>query len=398
MANTPVNFACSPGDGSIGVTVGLEVMLREGLFKDTSVGLITNHTGLSRDLVSNVDLMLDAGYRIKALFSPEHGLFGYHADGASVSGHRDPRTGLPVYSLYGDTQAPTGEMLRGIDVVIFDIQDIGARYYTYISTMILALEECSKRGIPLVVLDRPNPLGGEVVEGNVPGEKWLSFVGAHPIPQRHGMTVGEIAAMVARERGFEDPVVVPVEGWKRRMYFPETGLQWVPTSPNVPTFDTAVVYPGTCLLEGTTVSEGRGTTWPFQYIGAPWVDGHALASRLKELNIPGVLFRPVYFRPAFGKWCGEVAGGVAIHVVNAREVRPVELGVRILFALRDLYPDHFQFRPPSANGAYFFDLLAGGPDLRSSLEKGDSPDDILREWDGQARAFVQRRRQYLIYD
>lgn len=372
-------------------------MLREGLFRGASLGVVTNHTGVSRDLVSNVELMLQAGYRVKALFSPEHGIFGCLPDGVSVPVHRDPDTGIPVYSLYGDTLSPTEEMLEGIDVLLFDIQDIGARYYTYVSTMILAVEACSKHSLPFVVLDRPNPLGGEQVEGNVPEERWLSFVGAAPVPQRHGMTVAEIATMVARERGLEMPVVVPMEGWTRSMYFPETGLLWVPPSPNAPSFDMAVVYPGTCLLEGTNVSEGRGTTCPFQFIGAPWLDGGSLASYLRHLGLPGVLFRPVRFRPASGKWSGEVVGGVSIHVSNPREVRPVELGVRLLFALRDLFPERFAVTPPSANGACFMDLLAGGPELRRTLESGGPPDRMLETWEEESRAFLERRRPYLIY-
>lgn len=367
------------------------------MFRDRSVGLVTNHTGVNRRLVSNVELLLKAGYRLKAIFSPEHGLFGYQPDGASVSGHTDPRSGVPVYSLYGNVQAPIAEMLDGLDVVVFDIQDIGARYYTYLSTMILTMEACARLSLPFAVLDRPNPVGGEAVEGNVPDEEWFSFVGAYSLPQRHGMTLGEVALMVAAERGWPRPSVVRMEGWKREMYFPDTGLLWVPPSPNASSFDMAMVYPGTCLLEGTNVSEGRGTTWPFQYVGAPWVDPWRLSSRLNAMELPGVLFRPVYFRPAFGKWAQELVAGVAIHVADVSRVRPVALGVRLLFALRQLFPENFAFRPPSPGGKHFLDLLAGGPDLRLALEAGEPPEAVLTSWQKQSRAFEDRRRSYLLY-
>ncbi|HHW18495.1 MAG TPA: DUF1343 domain-containing protein [Firmicutes bacterium] len=380
------------------VIPGLEVLLRDGLFKGKKLGLVTNHTGVDFELNQNVDLLLKQGYRVTTLFSPEHGLYGDHPDGHLVEGHRDKTTGIYVHSLYGATQRPTRDMLKDVDILVYDIQDIGSRYYTYTSTMLLCMEAASSYGIPFVILDRPNPLGGLEVEGNVTHPEWISLVAGARVAIRHGMTVGEIAMMVASEKGIETPKVIKMEGWTRDMYFQDTGIPWVPTSPNAPTMDMAILYPGTCLVEGTNLSEGRGTSLPFQVIGAPWVDGRRLAEALRREKLPGIAVRPVFFRPAFSKWTGEVCEGVQVHVIDPKKARPVELGVRILFTVRDLFPDDFRLRAPGATGRYFIDLLGGGPDLSEALQKDESPDNLLESWRSQAEEFAKRRRDFLIYD
>jgi uncharacterized protein YbbC (DUF1343 family) len=260
------------------VLTGLEVMIQNRSYIDKKIGLITNHTGVSPELDQNIDLMLKDGYKIAALFCPEHGLFGDYPDGEYVEHSAYPGTGIPIYSLFGDTQKPTRDMLENIDVLVFDIQDIGARYYTYMSTMLLSMEEASDKDIEFVVLDRPNPIGGTAVEGNVTKPSWISPVAYAHIAIRHGMTPGEIAMFVAAQKGLPEPTIVPLKNWSRRMHFQDTGLPWVPTSPSAPSIEMALLYPGTCLLEGTNVSEGRGTSVPFQVLGAPWIDGPELAS------------------------------------------------------------------------------------------------------------------------
>lgn len=376
---------------------GLEVLISEGLLQKKRIGLITNHTGVNHELRQNIHLLLEKGYKITALFSPEHGLYGDHADGEAVDGHRDKATGIPVFSLYGATQKPQEEHLQNVDVLVFDIQDIGARYYTYLSTMILSMEQAAAFHIPFVVLDRPNPIGGVDVEGNVTQDDWISFVAGAKVAIRHGMTLGEIARMVAKEKNLPEPQVIKAVGWKREMYFQETGFPWVPTSPNAPSMEMAILYPGMCLIEGTNLSEGRGTSTPFQVVGAPWVDGDRLAEAVRKMNLPGILVRPVFFRPSFSNWAGNVVSGIQIHIINQKEVRPCELGVRILFAIRDLFPDKFALRPPGPSGKRFIDLLAGGQDLGKALEGASSPEELLHSWRKQSEEFKEARKEFLLY-
>lgn len=378
------------------VKSGLEVAVGKGLLKGKRIGLITNHTGVDSSLTQNLDLMLQNGLHVGALFSPEHGFYGDYPDAIPIEGHAH-ETGIPIYSLYGKNLAPEDYMLENLDALVFDIQDIGARYYTYVATMLLAMEKASARGIPFYVLDRPNPIGGIKVEGGLTREGWSSFVGYASVAIRHGMTAGEIALMEAARRGWPEPAVVPAEGWRRDMYFQDTGLPWVPTSPNAPSLEMALAYPGTCLIEGTNLSEGRGTALPFQVFGAPWVDGRKLASALNSLNIPGARFRPVVFRPSCDKWSGEVCRGVQIHVLDRESFCPVCTGVKILFVLRDTHPGKFSLRNPDSEGRYFLDLLAGGPELRVFLQSQNGPDELLEKWNEEAGEFAQARREFLIY-
>lgn len=401
---------------------GLEIMLEEGLYKEKAIGLITNHTGLTRDLTQNYEVMFQEGYRIGALFSPEHGIRGSAAEGAKVGDEVEPRTGIPVYSLYGESRVPPAEVLERLDVLMFDIQDIGARYYTYPSTMLRAMEAAADAGIPFVVLDRPNPIGGAAVEGNVPSPQDLSFVCYAPVAIRHGMTIGEIALMEADRLGLPEPQVVKAEGWRRDMFYDDTGIgPWVPPSPAASTLDMALLYPGTCLLEGTNLSEGRGTSSPFEVVGAPYIDPYPLTEALGKAGLPGVLIRPTYFTPWHWKHVGKPCGGVQFHVVDKRAVRPVELGIRLLFTVRDLFPgfalrEHFpeggqdvtgeqrsvhaEPDEASAGGSGrkdYIDLLAGGSELKEALMTQDSPDGLIEKWREEASQFERQRKAYLLY-
>ncbi len=378
---------------------GLDVFLQDGVpeIAGRRVGLISNQTGVDRAFRGTIDL-LHAGDRLEvaALFGPEHGVRGDAQAGNSVRESIDQRTGLPTYSLYGDNRSPTSGMLNGLDALVFDIQDAGVRFYTYLSTMIHAQEAAASAGLVFVVLDRPNPITGNRIEGNLPDPDFQSFVGRHPIPIRHGMTFGELARMSAAECGWPEPVVGAMRGWQREMWFDETGLPWVAPSPNLPTLDSATLYPGTCLVEGTNLSEGRGTTRPFELIGAPWVDPFALAADLERRNLPGVAFRPTYFTPMFSKHANTSCGGVQIHIVDRDGTQPVVMGMYLLESLRKLHPDEFEWRQ-NVPGKYFIDLLLGSDQPRLRLDAGETVAKVVVDWEDDARAFDERRQPYLLY-
>uniref|UniRef100_A0A831X7L7 DUF1343 domain-containing protein n=1 Tax=Thermorudis peleae TaxID=1382356 RepID=A0A831X7L7_9BACT len=382
------------------VQVGLEVFLEQGLssLEGKRAGLITNPTGTDGRLRSTIDLLYASGrVRLAALFGPEHGIRGEAQAGEPVADARDARTGLPVYSLYGQTRRPSPEMLQGLDALIFDLQDIGVRYGTYASTMAYAQEAAAEAGLLFVVFDRPNPLTGCWVEGNLLDPAFASFVGVHPIPIRHGLTAGELARLLAADRGWPEPVVVPMQGWQRELWFDQTGLPWIQPSPNLPTLDSLALYAGTCLVEGTNCSEGRGTTRPFELVGAPWIDPFELAEDLAGRGLPGVVFRPAYFTPTFSKHAGQRCGGVQIHVLDREALRPVELGIYLLDALRRQDPAVFAWRV-SADGRHVVDLLLGSDRPRRALEAGAAPAEVLSGWDEEARAFRERCWPLLLYD
>jgi uncharacterized protein YbbC (DUF1343 family) len=370
------------------------------------LGLLANPTAIDRELRHIVDLLhADPAVELRVLFGPEHGIRGDAQDMAPVGGDLDPRTGLTVHSLYGDDEAslaPTQEMLRGLDAVVFDIQDVGSRYYTYVWTLLYAMRACSAAGIEVIVLDRPNPIGGDLVEGGAIEPPYLSFVGAASVPNRHGLTAGEIARMCVELEGLDvELTVVEMTGWRRSMRYAETGLPWVQPSPNMPTVDTALVYPGMCLVEGTEVSEGRGTTRPFELTGAPYVDGYALAEALEAEDLPGVKFRPVVFTPMFQKHARTPCGGVQLHVVDERAFRPYLTGVALVRAVRTGWPEAFSWR----RAAYEFvadreaiDLLTGSPAVREGIERGDSLAAIAATWAEAERAFEARRARWLVYE
>lgn len=382
------------------VQVGLEVLLATGQdqWRGRRLGLITNHTGVTRLLAAGVDELLRAGFRVTALFAPEHGVRGAVPAGEPVAGAVDPATGLPVFSLYGETRRPTAAMLALVDMLVLDLQDIGCRYYTYPYTMAYAMAAAKDHGCPFAVLDRPNPIGGMAVEGPLLEPAFRSFIGLYPIPVRHGMTLGELAQLFNIEFGIGcDLTVIPCQGWTRAMWWPETGLPWVPPSPNSTGLDMAVLYGGTCLIEGTNVSEGRGTTKPFEWVGSPTCDGPALAADLNGRGLPGIRCRPVYFTPLSGKHSGTPCCGIQIHVYAPQQVRPVQLGVHLLHALRRYDPGFAWLPPQGEDGRRFIDLLLGGEGIRTALDAGREPAEIAAGWQEGEAAFLRLRAPYLLY-
>ena len=380
------------------VQSGLEGLLgpKRALLAGKRVGLITNPTGVTVKLESAIDLMARArDFKLAALFGPEHGVRGDAQAGAPVSDQVDARTGLPAYSLYGTTRKPTLAMLAGLDVLVFDIQDSGARFYTYPWTLALVMQAAREAGIGVIVADRPNPIGGIRVEGPVLDPALASFVGAYPIPIRHGMTLGELALMMNADFGIGcDLKVVKCANWRRTDDATQTGLPWVPPSPNMPTIDTACVYPGTCLIEGTNLSEGRGTAKPFELIGAPFIDAPALADRLNQRNLPGAHFRPAWFTPSFSKFQGQLCAGVQVHITDRATLSPVDAGIAILLDVARHHGKEFSFLPGNPP---FFDKLAGVSWLREAITAGESLDAIKTRWQPELAAFKLKRARRLLY-
>jgi len=364
---------------------------------ENSVGLVTNTTGVTGALEPTLDaLHRHPGIKLRAVFGPEHGARGDVQDALPVESHMDEATGLPVYSLYGEHVKPTPEMTDGLDALVFDVQDCGARFYTYVSTLTHCMEAAARDGLDVLVLDRPNPVNGVSVEGNILEPGYTSFIGLHPIPVRHGLTVGELASLI-NDGIMCSLEVVEMDGWSRGMWFDETGLPWVQPSPNLPTMDTATVYPGTCFFEGVNVSEGRGTTRPFEYLGAPWVDGGRWAEALNAAGLPGARFRPCYFTPAFWRYVGESCGGLQVHVTDREAYRPVEAGLHMLSALMRLQGDTFRFNEPTYDEKRHFDLLAGTDGLRLSLGEGVPVEEIVGAWEPELERFMKVRERHLLY-
>ena len=382
------------------VHCGLDRLLSEGYapLQGKRIGLITNHTGVDACLRSNIDLLHHhPDYKLVALYGPEHGVRGSAAAGEHVDSYTDLRTGLPVYSLYGASRRPSREALDGVTALVFDILDCGSRYYTFPYTMVYTMQAAAEHGIPYIVLDRPNPLNGIRVEGNVLRPGFESFVGLYPIPMRHGMTVGELARLFNEEFGIGcDLHIIPMSGWQRQMWWEQTGKPWVAPSPNLPTFDSSNLYPGTCLFEGTNLSEGRGTTKPFQVIGAPWIIAEEWAEALNGLNLEAVVFRPTYFTPTFSKHQGQLCGGVEIHVLDRENCDPIRVALEMISMVSRLYPNSFSWLEPH-NSRYFFDLLAGTDQLRLDLDRGVTPSEITASWDDELTAFRTLRAKYLLY-
>ena len=387
---------------------GLDVLIEERLdiLASKKIGIITNHTGLDRQRNHIVDLLtIRPGFQVASLFSPEHGIRG-DQDGTVANG-TDTKTGIPLYSLYGNTQKPTSDMLRDIDGLIFDIQDIGARFYTYISTMAHAMEAAAEHGIPFIVLDRPNPITGSTVEGPVLDLALKSFVGIAPMPVRHGMTVGELALMFTGEGWLEGGVrchltVIPMKGWQRRLWYDETGLPWTKTSPNMPDLESATLYPGLCFLEATNVSEGRGTEVPFRQVGAPWIEASRLMEALNSQTFPGVRFSPVSFTPVDMKgWTmdpkyeGEECHGIRIHVTDRDRFRAVPFGIRLLCTIRDTHTDRFGWKAESRRT---MELLSGTRWIPRAIEDGEQAEAIVSRWQDDLERFLMIRRKYLLYD
>ena len=386
------------------VRTGAEVLLEQrlALLSGKRVGVICNHTSVLSDGTHLVDALLKNDVNVTALFGPEHGIRGTAAAGKTIGDATDPATGLPVYSLYGKTTKPTAAMLSGVDVLLFDIQDIGARYYTYAGTMAFAMEAAAQNGKSFVVLDRPNPVNGAQVEGPVLDLGFRSLIGMFPVPTRHGLTAGELAKMIIGEGWIDDTRldldVVEMEGWKRSMWYDQTGLRWIPPSPNMRTLAAATVYPGTCLIEATNLSEGRGTAKPFEYIGAPGVDGAAAAETLNALGLPGVKFRPVTFTPAAGSDAGpnpkhkdKKCGGVALEVTDRSTFRPVMTGLSIIGVFRRLEPRKFEVRDG------LMDRLLGSDIVRTRLNEGTPAGELLRLNAADFDNYMKMRKTYLLY-
>ena len=371
--------------------------------KGARVGLLANQASVSSSLDHTAGIIFRSDADLACLFGPQHGPSGVtQANMIESEGYTDPQLVIPVYSLYGETRTPLPGMLEGLDIVVVDLQDVGARPYTYIWTALLMMRACATAGLDMIVLDRPNPIGGTAVEGPVLEEGFESFVGLWPLPMRHGLTVGEILMAI----NSTDPSpcsleIVRMDGWKREMLFPETTLPWVMPSPNIPTPETALVYPGMVLLEGTNISEGRGTTRPFELTGAPWIDPMELTFALESAGIPGAAFRPAVFRPTFDKFAGEDCGGVQIHLTDPATFRPVLCAIALIRAISDLYPDSFAWLDPP----YEYetekppvDIIFGGTGLRGGIDSGMTAADIVSGGDEPLARFIESRSGFLLYD
>jgi uncharacterized protein YbbC (DUF1343 family) len=367
-------------------------------------GLLVHPASVNRHLEHASDLLFRSRKCVlKALFGPQHGIRGETQDNMiEWEGFPDRKTGLPVYSLYGRTRRPAPEMLRGLDLVVIDLQDIGARYYTFIWTMALVMDACASEGKKVIILDRPNPIGGRLTEGPVLRPEFASFVGLRPLTIRHAMTTGEIA-LYLRETFYPalDLRVIPMEGWRREMWFEDTGLPWVLPSPNMPTTDTAAVYPGMCLLEATNLNEGRGTTRPFEIFGAPFVEPDLFIRRYRDYRLRGAVLRPLSFLPTFQKHAGELCGGAQVHVTDRKRFRPFKTAVAILKTLSELYPDRFSWKKPPYEYEEMLlpiDILAGTDSLRRDIQNA-TPLSIMEEkWSVESREFDRKvRKQFLLY-
>jgi uncharacterized protein YbbC (DUF1343 family) len=387
------------------ITLGIEVLLedRARLLGGARVGLICNPATVDHRFRHAADLFrAHSDINLTALYGPQHGVRGETQDNMiEWEGFRDPRTGVMAYSLYGEVRKPIAEMLEDVDVLVFDLQDVGTRVYTFIYTMALAMEAARELGKRFIVLDRPNPVGGLAVEGNILESGHASFVGMYPIPMRHGMTAAELARMFNKEFKIGcDLEVVPMQGYRRDFWFDDTDAPWVIPSPNMPTVETATVYPGAVFVEGTRISEGRGTTRPFEINGAPYADGYELAGHLIRLQLPGVHFRPHSFIPTFQKHAGELCHGVQIHVLDRAAFNPVITGIALIKAFHDLYPDDFEWQSPPYEYVYDrlpFDVIAGTTKLREQIEGGVSIEEIAASWAAGEKDFAERRKPYLLY-
>jgi len=383
------------------VLPGIDTLLdrRLDLVRGQRVGIVTNHSGTNHDLRLTVDLLTgQPGVTVTALFAPEHGIRGDVAAGEKVASVTDPSTGLVVHSLYGETRKPTPAMLEGVDTLVFDMQDAGVRFYTFTWTMAYCMLAAAGQGKRMVVLDRPNPITGAAVEGGVTKPGYESFVGLYPVATRHGLTHGEIALWL--NDTFQlgcDLHVVPMQGWQRPMWWEETGLPFVPQSPNSTGMEMMALYPGACFFEGTNLSEGRGTTLPFQVFGAPWLNEQAVVAELRRRELPGVLFRPTYFTPWYSKHQGQHCRGVQVHVTDRRRLRPVALGAHLLDVCCRLHPDKFQLLGAALGVVRPLDRLSGSGRLAQALGSGEAITNVLAEWEQEAAEFASAAKAYHLY-
>jgi uncharacterized protein YbbC (DUF1343 family) len=387
------------------IELGLEKLLdgSADLLNGARVGLVCNPSSVDHRFRHAADLFQNShAINLTALFGPQHGIRGETQDNMiEWQGFRDERTGVMAYSLYGVVREPTTEMMDEVDLLVFDMQDVGTRVYTFIYSMALVMQAASRMNKSVIVLDRPNPIGGMEIEGNLlePGNE--SFVGMFPLPMRHGMTIAELALMFNQEFKIGCQLeVVKMEGYRREFWFNDTDAPWVIPSPNIPALETAVVYPGGVLIEGTLISEGRGTTRPFEIIGAPYAHSYDIAEHLNQLNLPGVVFRPHSVIPTFQKHAGKLCHGVQIHVLNRAIFRPVQTGIAVIKAFHDLYPGEFQWQAPPYEYVYDrlpFDVIAGSSKLREQIESGLSVAEIADSWRAGEQEFAEQRTPYLLY-
>ncbi|MCF8215512.1 MAG: DUF1343 domain-containing protein [Chlorobium sp.] len=386
------------------VATGLDIFLENiERYRNRTIGMIVNQTSVTSDLRYSWNVLRENGLKIRKIFSPEHGLFATEQDQIAV-GNQQPAPDFEVISLYGcsaDTLIPESAMLDDLDLILFDIQDIGARYYTYVNTLALFMEAAAGRDLEIMVLDRPNPLGGDLVEGPLLDMAYRSFVGIFPVPVRHGMTPGELALLYRDWKMLDIRLtVLPMQGWNRSMLFPETGLPWVPPSPNMPSVETAAVYPGMCLFEGLNASEGRGTTTPFQLFGAPFIDPYALLEQCEGPEFDGLFLRPTWFKPTFHKFREETIGGLWLHVCDHRRFRPFAAAVALTAAICKLYPLDLHF----LHGVYefndtipAFDLLAGNDAIRSAILDGRDAATVISSWKQEETDFLAAKAGFHLY-
>jgi uncharacterized protein YbbC (DUF1343 family) len=387
------------------VSLGIDQLLDtdRALIAGNRIGLVCNPASIDAKFRHTADrLRGDAEMALAALFGPQHGFRSNLQDNMIETPHdRDARRQVPVFSLYSETREPTAEMLKEIDVLVVDLQDVGTRVYTYIYTMANCMRAAARHGVRVVVCDRPNPIGGEAVEGGVLRDPWTSFVGQFPIPLRHGMTIGELARLFNDAFGIGCALdVVPLGGWRRSMYFDQTGLPWVIPSPNLPTLDTAIVYPGAVMFEGTMLSEGRGTSRPFELVGAPWIDGERLADAMNALGLPGVHFRPVFFEPTFHKHARETCGGCQPHVTDRAAFEPVRAAVELIAEFRRQDPRRFAWKQPPYEYEHDkqpIDVLYGSDQLRVTVDRGGDVSALVRSWEPEEEAFRRLRQPFLMY-
>ncbi len=387
------------------VRLGVEVLLGEkiGLLTGKRIGLVCNQASVLPDLSHVADVFSDhGGINLTTLFGPQHGIRGDVQDNMIETPHTtDERTGLPVYSLYSETRIPTAEMLSNVDAIVFDMQDVGCRIYTFIYTMANCMRAAKEHGKTVIVCDRPNPIGGSAIEGNITEHDFKSFVGQFEIPTRHGMTVGELAKMFNGHFGIGcDLEVVEMQGWNREMWGDETGLPWVLPSPNIPTVDTCVVFPATVHVEGTELSEGRGTTKPFEINGAPFIDPYAWTAELNKFGFEGVAFRETFFRPTFQKCAEQTCGGVQIHVTDRAGFKPVIVGIAMIKTAYDMYTDQFEWKKDAYEYVFDknpFDVVCGTDKIRKQIESGVALREIESSWAEGLEQFARDRAAYLLY-
>jgi len=400
-----VTTHCQLDESPIAVKFGVQVLIEKHLDKvrNKRIGIVTNQTGVLPNGVSIIDTLVSLDVNVTAIFGLEHGFRSNNAAGEKINDYIDDRTGIPVYSLYGWDKKPTKEMLSNVDVILFDVQDIGARFYTYISTLFYVLQSVTENGIKVIVLDRPNPISGTYIDGPMLDTNYTSFIGIAPLPVTHGLTLGELANLFVEENYIftkekPDLEIIKCEGWDRNYFWDDFSNTWIPTSPNIPKFETALVYPGTCLIEGTNISEGRGTDSPFLKIGAPFINSSELIDELKSEEIDGVEINPVSFIPKDipgksinTKFSDVKCNGVNIRVTNKKIFKSVQFGIYLLSALTKLYPDKFKFNNNR------FDLLAGNSKLRYELKAGIDPALIVKNWQKDLSEFESIRKKYLLY-